>query len=292
MRPDDVAALAAAAGFADIAGQLAALARPSLRLEATDDDARLGGSRLGGAPDFPADLPWPRPGWSDEPMSFIAQLDLSRFPDDVWPGPAKGLLSFFCARSSAHGGVDSPGSACVVHIAPDVAIERREPPPELAPELVLRALAVEARPELTLPTIGVGAPRALDELGFGWDGDREDDYEQYVELQHRLAEEQGFARYTTQGGWAPRHRLLGWPRQIQDDVFPSLAHMSLEAEGAPSGRAEAAAHAADLELLLQVETDRRLETDFGDGGSLYFALPARDLAGGRFGATQAIVQSG
>lgn len=293
MGPEDIAALAGEAGFGDIGRELGALARPSLRLEATGvGDAPIGASRLGGTPDLPADVRWPTPAWSQEPMSFIAQIALDGVDETVWPGPHAGLLAFFWARSAEHGAVNGPGSAGVLHIPADAALESRDPPVELAPGLLLRPLPVQASPELTLPGIGADVAHALVRLGLGWDGERVDQHEQYLEFQHRVAEEQGFARRNPDGRWAVQHRLLGWPRQVQGDVFYDLAHMSLEAEDASYDPNDLAVRADVWRLLLQVESDGRLGPDFADGGSLYFALPARDLAEGRFEAAQATVQSG
>ena len=292
MHPDDIASLAADSGFADIGAELAALARPSLRLLASEDDARIGASRLGGTPDLPADIGWPTPAWSQTPMGFIAQIALDVLDDTIWPGPHDGLLAFFCARSPEHGAVEGPGAALVLHIPAEATLERRERPTGLAPELVLRPLSVDARPELTTPGIGADVAHALIELGFGWDGgSRVDQHEDYIEFQHRLAEAQGFARHTPDGRWAAQHRLLGWPRQVQADVFDDFAYMSLRAQGAPHGLKDVADRAGEWRLLLQVESDTRLGTDFADAGSLYFGVPARDLAGGRFDAVQATLQS-
>ena len=107
--------------LARIADDLAAVARPSIRLLATplEDDPPVGRSKLGGRPDLPAGTPWPTcriemPAPSaafvaanpDKPrlppdaivhLSFVGQIDL----EDVRPFdtesrlPPAGLLSFF-----------------------------------------------------------------------------------------------------------------------------------------------------------------------------------------------------
>jgi hypothetical protein len=45
-------------------------------------------------------------------------------------------------------------------------------------------------------------------------------------------------------------------------------------------------------LLLQVDHDDRLETDFGDGGGLYIGAPIDDVARGDFSRAEGMTQSG
>jgi hypothetical protein len=292
---EQIAELASECGFADIAEDLAALALPSLRLEYVDGGPELGASKLGGLPDLPIDVRWPHakwPGYEHEPLAFFGQIALAELDTAIWPGRRNGLLSFFCSQSPDDYGVDSGGAARVLHLAAGTELERREPPRELSDELQLAECPVAARPEVTLPTIAVDVADVLAPFGFGWDRPRDGQEDAYDELQQRLAEAQGFSVHRPDGSWAEQHRLLGWPRHVQEDVLPSLVLMHFNDNRIEHKTADLQRHAADWRLLLQIDSDRRLGASFGDGGRLFFGVPADDLDSGRFDRVQAISQSG
>lgn len=84
---------------------LTAAIEPALRLRTSSGVvAARGASKLGGAPDLPAESLWPRaPLYDrpDEPMTFIGQLEISsdvRVHLPSWPIQSPGLLSFFCLK--------------------------------------------------------------------------------------------------------------------------------------------------------------------------------------------------
>jgi hypothetical protein len=268
-----IAELARAHGLADIAERLAALALPSMRLVASD--AAGGSSRLGGLPDLPADVSWPRarwPGYEHEPMVFCGQVALAELDATMWPGPRDGLLSFFCHRPSASYEVDSHGSARVLYIAPDTPREPRRAPDGLDDDLQSGALCVAARLEVTIPTLGVWPAAALEPLGFR-DGEATREREDALHaLTGQLAADQGFDEWQ-------QHRLLGWACHIQGDVIAELSDMS----------EKAGMHVADWRLLLQIDSDDRLGRAFS-AGALYFGIPAEDLAAHRFDRAQAVSQ--
>jgi uncharacterized protein (TIGR02996 family) len=84
--------------LAEYLGPICRLARPMVTFETTiveDDAIAVGGSKLGGLPDLPANVEWPK--WSGGRLGFVGQFDLSELaltqatrelPDD-------GVLSFF-----------------------------------------------------------------------------------------------------------------------------------------------------------------------------------------------------
>ena len=76
--------------------------RPALAITAVSGEPRLGGSRLGGAPDLPIGTAWPRHRLG--PYRFLLQIDLADLaPMADWPMPWRtllpraGLLSVFVA---------------------------------------------------------------------------------------------------------------------------------------------------------------------------------------------------
>lgn len=80
-READVRSALAAAGFADIAGKVAAAARPAVTIDLAQrrrEPAALGTSRLGGRPDLPVGTAWPR--CKGKPQTFLAQFRLRELP--------------------------------------------------------------------------------------------------------------------------------------------------------------------------------------------------------------------
>ena len=291
----DIRTLAAAAGLQDIADDLAALALPSLRIEYADVEPGVGASRLGGLPDLPADVDWPRTNWErSERMAFFAQIDLADLDPAIWPGPRAGLLSFFCWQSDEYFAVDGGDAARLVLTPPGAELRPRGAPDDLSADLLLEPVAITFRPETTLPEIAVHAAAALEPLGFGWEGPRSDQEDQYEALLERMASEQGFAPTNPNDRWAPQHRLLGWAQHVQGDVMGEIALAGLGERGFELTREELDREGMRWRLLLQIEADNRLgpNASFGDGGSLFFGVPAEDLEAGRFDRVQGASQSG
>ena len=279
--PEEVHALATAAGFGEIAGELVRLARPALIL----DEAAAGSvaGSLGGAPRLPPGEPWPQTRWEGmepEPLAFFAELDLGALDGAVWPGPASGTLSVFCHVVADAMYVDSGGAVRVLHHPAGTPLERREPPEDLDEDLLFDELSVAATAVTTLPWIGVGPAREL--IPFGLDAlDDLDRAQAYVDLAREV-------RGPTKRGTP--HQLLGWPQFTQDDVTYTWA--TLHDEAVDHGTvAERVAMDDVWRLLLQIGADGRLGTSFGDGGDLFFGIPESDVAAGRFDRVEAITDS-
>src|SRR5438876_9686780 len=98
MNVDSIREHARAAGFRDLADELAELARPAFVLEPASNDAAAG--RLGGLPRLPTGSSWPQSRWSgveSEPLAFLAEFDFAALDPSIWPVPTTGTLNFFCA---------------------------------------------------------------------------------------------------------------------------------------------------------------------------------------------------
>jgi len=81
------------AGLGRVASKLALLARETVRLTATNCEEEPT-SRLGGRPNLAPDLTWPE--WDEEPLGFVAQLDLAAIPEVAGLDlPRPGALYFF-----------------------------------------------------------------------------------------------------------------------------------------------------------------------------------------------------
>jgi hypothetical protein len=97
----------------------------------------------------------------------------------------------------------------------------------------------------------------------------------------------------------PQHQFLGWPRSEQDSALISFAMTEAEEEDWYSRTPDEAEldraideRAMQWQLLLQIDHDDRLETDFGDGGGLYIGAPSQDVARGDLGRVDGCTQSG
>lgn len=113
-------------------------------------------SRLGGLPNLPADVAWPR-GRSyarDVPMHFLAQIDCSELPAIDPRMPEQGLLFFFAVNDEEQiWNTEEPGERIRVLYAPDGS---RLPPPRPAPADLppiqdLEASDTPHRPDWLLP---------------------------------------------------------------------------------------------------------------------------------------------
>lgn len=275
---------------------LFSLARPSIRLATQRVPyARLGmgDSRIGGIPDVPPELEWPRwlpskrrdnkfgEPWQPDgpaPLGFIAQIDLGAVPrvDDSLPD--SGWLYFFYDRYCEPWGFDPADRGCsrVIYTNCDRrSLIRSEPPSDADLDHMTHPCQVEAWPELTLPGY-------LPEMEYGTLA-----YEAYHEICDCL----------TASGVPTYHRLLGHPQLIQNpmELECQLASNGVYC-GAPSHyqgeevkRLEGGA--ADWRLLLQIDTDEDGPGwMWGDVGRIYFWINQQDLAARRFANVWLIFQ--
>lgn len=112
-----------AAGFGDKHEALRAAVKPSVALaEKGSATGSTGTSRVGGGPDLPEGIEWPRDA-SGFHLNFLAQVDVGKLPDRLEPLPASGLLSFFIGTDMTDGTVlySEGGSKLVGHALADDA---------------------------------------------------------------------------------------------------------------------------------------------------------------------------
>ena len=144
-----------------------------------------------------------------EPQAFIGQIRLDSLGDTAAFGlPPDGTLSFFFdAQQRLWSPIPSHSGAWQVAWFPaGTPLELRSPPSDLDPEARFRSRSLTAAPEWTLPPWDspeidrVGLPEA-----FGQGRDIASDG--LEDLQKRLA-----------AAPDPRHRMFGYPDQIQGDI--------------------------------------------------------------------------
>jgi uncharacterized protein YwqG len=282
--PEDVMRIVREAGGEDVARWMAKLARPGIALRRSSPrggrGVKVGGSKLGGAPDLPAGAAWPAQG--DQPLAFLAQLDLAEASGHDRAGllPRAGLLSFFYDCVEQPWGFDPAhrGSWSVLLTPPEAALVRADVPKGALPEEdgveggALAELDVRFEPIVTYPD-----PETCD-----------------AEVSEEVFEALSEAPEADE----PLHRLLGHPHVIQSPMeeecqFASNGIYVGDGEIRKKDRARAATleeGAADWILLLQLDTDDDAHWMWGDMGILYFWIRKQDLAAGDFSNVWTILQ--
>ena len=263
-------------GLDRLAAAIQARSRPSLRLTATKPSARPV-SRLGGRPNLPKNIRWPL--WQNkQPLSFIAQLDLSALPPvRGLPLPRSGSLFFFYDADTQPWGFDPNDKGCaqvIYHASPLGANRLRTPHRDLDEEARFKGIALAAAPEISLPGHNCGFLREL--------GATEEEFQAYWKLIDPLA--------------GPVHRIGGVADEIQGDLRLEAQLVSHGINcGGPDGYQEGRRRgletgAADWLLLLQVDSEDRAGMMWGDGGRIYFMVRKDDLQRRRFENAQLILQ--
>ena len=283
-------------GLERLEATLSALARPAVRIRTeacADDDVPLGGSKLGGRPDLPDRVEWPR--LADRPLTFIAQFDcreLQRFESGALL-PPDGLLSFFYDAQDQPWGYDpaDAGAARVLYHPASAGCTRRTFPREIAAneQLVFHRAAcfrthrVELHEILEFPSHNLF--RNASSLRDYWDSAATGFDVEPDEIE-RLAElfDPGFGNC--------EHQLFGYPSVIQN---PMELECELVSHGVnvgttypPDAVARWGADAAAWRLLLQIDSDHDML--WGDMGMIYFWLTEDALRARAFERAWLILQ--
>ena len=232
-----------------ISDQIESATKKSVRL-ASATPSEEATSRLGGRPNLPKGFDWPI--WREEPLAFVAQLDLATLPEvpDL-PLPRTGALFFFFEGGENSWGFSSEdrGSSCVLYSPEPLASSPLHAlPKELDKYLTFKGVSLSPQTlEVTVPGSQDQALEGLEMTG--------EEREAYFDFQISLEE----------GQTSPIHRIGGYPDCVQGD--PKLeAHLVSHGLycGDPSGYKTGKEQglwpgAKDWELLLQVESDDRAE---------------------------------
>jgi uncharacterized protein YwqG len=270
-----------AAGLARLKKDIDALARPSIRLtSSTVDESKLkvGASKIGGLPDLPTGVSWPR--WHDAPQSFIAQIALvdAHAYDVDKVLPQSGMLWFFYDAQQETYGADPAdrGGWSVLYADQLSGLQRQSTPTGLPTESQFKACSLSFSSEFTL-----SAHPEIDIAHFDWTDDEQKKYEQLL------------ATFPTKADRAAIHnRLLGNPDAIQDDMRQQCQLVSHGVTDDSDPRAaELEKGALEWQLLLQVDSDEHAGMRWSDAGLLYYWITRADLQARRFDASWLVLQS-
>jgi hypothetical protein len=254
-READVRSALEAAGFADIAPKVAAASLPAVTIDLAQrsrDPAVLGSSRLGGRPDLPAGVAWPR--CKGKPQTFLGQIKLRELP----PAARElrrlgGTLLFFTyvafETDERDYGLWDGSCTAVLHARAGMKLTRTPLPRETLPLRPSRP-RFTARPDV--PDVADFGDRLLGPLGDVV----VEDWERWFEF---------------------REALLGKPR---------LEHELLGYLDVPNGGDKCSARAertrGTWRHLFTVGPDDHLGFSVADAGRLQVLISPADLRAGRF----------
>lgn len=273
------------AGIAELAPTIVSLARPCIKLipqKAGGKESPLGKSRVGGRPDLPPGVEWPR--WRDRPLSFLAQIELEAlagFPD-AGVLPRHGLLSFFYDSLQETWGYDPQhaGSWRVIWTQ-DKNLAPRPLPPDMPEEGRFEACSVTFARSVSLPPTDSAVMRSRDLDETQWD--------RYLQVLGQLRGPDDLDMSS---------HLLGHPGSIQNDM---QLECSLVTNGLYCGDVAAyqdprsevfAQQAPSWQLLFQLASEDEAAMMWGDLGCLYFWIHERDLQEQQFDHVWMILQCG
>jgi uncharacterized protein YwqG len=276
-----------AAGFANLIPQVDLLVRPSIRIATTpvaEANLALGTSKVGGLPDLPSGTAWPE--WHGLPQSFLAQIqlaDVRSLLHGVLAGllPEQGMLWFFYdARQETFGETqaDRGGWRVLFLDFPDAdqpALGRATAPTGLPAESRFQACALAFTSELTFTE---QPPLEIADLEWS-----DADQERYEALLATVAPPRGSA---------PRHRMLGFPDTIQDDMRLQCQLASQGITDVDDPRVAELSRGANVwQLLLQLDSDPQAGMRWASSGMVYYWARLADLQEHRFDDTWLVLQS-
>jgi uncharacterized protein YwqG len=252
-------------GLERIPEQLIALAKPTISLaSAPVEDATqvAGATKLGGLPDLPGGVSWPR--GRSLPLAFLAQLRL----EDIAPYdsehilPPEGLLLFFTDPSfTTYGDQKSDhGNWRIIYVEAHATLRRGVIPGDLPETARLSSSTLTYKQTLTLPY-----DPTIDNPDLTFEEGERDRYDAALALMKTV----------------PCHQLLGHATILQDDPRPLCQRASGKEEVTPE----------DWLLLAQFDSDENIHFHLPDAGLLSFWIPRQSLINREFSATWQILQT-
>jgi uncharacterized protein YwqG len=231
-------------------------ARPSLRMHIEPSlDAGTIYSQFGGAPAVPKDFVWPKRE-DGRALSFLCQINLAEVHNFTFAHallPKSGLLSFFYDTEDMPSGLDAGDRHgwCVYYFAKHMKVTPTEKIEGPAIPVNLAHFTIE-------PSYPDPIASQTEEL----EDDACSDYDRFTDSCYEDS---------------PYHRLLGHPQLILGDFFEEceIASRGIEWQHVHDDEdlaAEVQACVKKWTLLLQLDSDERVDFSWGDRGMIYFCI--------------------
>lgn len=243
--------------------KLLKLGKKCLRVIASDSKVN---SFLGGLPYVSSEIEWPRK--NNNPLGFIAQLDLSEINKDnivSWL-PNEGRLLFFYDLDEWPWGFDpkDKGGWTVVYENDGDELSIQNPPKDLNKENVAPNIKyIKATSFLSYPD-----SQRIDYEEHGLSDDNDEEYFDFIEELY---------------GDEPHHQVGGFPTPIQNDAMEEecqLASNGLYCGNVDDYNSDKAKELRnqknDWKLLFQFDSDDDIDAMWGDLGMLYFWIKESD----------------
>lgn len=250
--------------------------KPSIRLKTTGKACpEIGKTKLGGCPDLPANINWPKSKYDDLPMSFLGQLNLAEISayDELEQLPKEGILYFFFDVGSADEGT--------VIYSTESDLARKSFPPDFFPpkksffqriltgknrERKLKESAVEIGKEYHVPSCDSLYMDRIQKITSTeidpFNATAEDEiHDIYDEGEHETTS---------------NHHVLGHYMGIQNEYIES-SFLEGGFEDYENVKLSELDEALKWKLLFQVDSDDHLAMSWGDWGRVFFFIYENDL---------------
>ncbi|GLV54450.1 hypothetical protein KDH_12970 [Dictyobacter sp. S3.2.2.5] len=281
MKAEDTQKALKKAGLERLNDYVQVLVQPAISLKASPvkDEAglKVGISKIGGIPDLPQGQQWPMK--KDVPLSFVAQIRLDEVAhyDTNHRLPQQGMLWFFYDSSQETYGEDpqDAGGWSVLYSSDVQHLQPATVPTKLPEEARFKTSTVSFDAMSTM-----SQQPQLEIADLAWNNDDQAKYDTV------------YARFTGKPSTQPHHQMLGYPETLQDDMRLQCQMMTNGITDADDPKvAELSKSANEWQLLLQVDSDERINMNWPGSGMLYYWIKLADLQAQKFDATWLVAQS-
>jgi uncharacterized protein YwqG len=240
--------------------EMEALILPSIRLKYSNDEVKLGCSKMGGNPDLPSGFAWPTSS-SGTALAFLCQLEFNLLTGTQSDSTL--LLQFFYDNANQPSGDTKAQQSQWRVLLTDSSKAVSTSPPISCP-------GVEAFSEKLIHGVFENTFPDPDKLS------RVTSLNQAVKELYLDAIEKWY-------GEEPWHRHGGNSQNVQCEMETDCEELAEEAKDAPQSQ-------DTWKLLLQLDSDENLEMCWGDGGRLYFWIREDDFASRNFDNVRLFMQ--
>jgi uncharacterized protein YwqG len=251
--------------------------KPSIRLKTTGENSnKIGRTKLGGHPDLPQNITWPKSNYDGRYLSFLGQINCEELNEyDLEKVlPHKGILYFFF-------NLDSGDDGKVIFSEDFNNLETAVPPEELQIQmksLLQRLFSAKSRKRIFKES----QVEIYNEYFIpSWDSLQLEKIQKIktAEIEPIDAFLEGFADEMYEEGeteTTPNHHLFGNYNGIQNE-FHQLNFINIQSADVNELKLSDIEDALKWKLLFQFDSDENIEMVWGDLGRIYFFIHEADL---------------